>query len=230
VRRGETPRFFAGDATRMTRFDLYTTVHKGLRAGLFRALELAAAVTRILGFLAEHAEHEDDHVLPSLARHCPELAADLRSDHARTHGLEVELAQLVERLGGAGATERGSLGRRIADRLANLAAEHLRHMGVEESQGNRVLWANLGDGELLAIHGRIVGSVPPPRMAQWMELMLPTMSSSERVELVGGLRAALPVPVFVQVTAPARAVLGRDAWSAIEASLASPLAVHGGVA
>jgi hypothetical protein len=229
----------------MTRPDLYSTVHKGIRAGLFRALELAAAtdfgdeaaaaragaaVTRILGFLAEHAEHEDRCLLPSITAHCPDLAADLSSDHARTHGLELELGQLVRRIPEANASERVSLGRRVQDRLANLTSEHLRHMGVEESQANRVLWANLGDGELMAIHGRIVGAIPPARMAQWMELILPAASFPERLAMVGGLRANLPVPVFVQATALARAALGRDAWSAIEAALASPIAVHGGVA
>jgi hypothetical protein len=229
----------------MNRPDLYSTVHKGLRAGLFRATEIAAstdfageaaaaragtAVSRMLGFLAEHAEHEDRCVMPSIAAHCPELAADLANDHSRTHGLEVELSQLVRRLAEANVAERVSLGRRIQDRMANLAAEHLRHMGVEESQANRVLWANLGDAELLAIHGRILGAIAPARMAQWMELMLPAASHPERVAMVGGLRAALPVTVFVQATALARSALGRDAWAAIEAALASPLAVHGGVA
>src|SRR5689334_20975733 len=97
----------------MTRVDLYGAVHKGLRVQLFEtaalvgrtdftrareASEVAERVARLTSFLCEHAEHEDRIVLPVLAEIAPELAADLRADHARVEGLGAEVAKLGLRL------------------------------------------------------------------------------------------------------------------------------------
>jgi hypothetical protein len=188
-----------------TRLDLFGTVHKGLRAGMFgvtqqaagcdfgvkaEAIEMAAAVGRLLGFLHEHADHEEREVLPEIARCCPELAADLRSDHVRVDGLERELERIAERMAGADAPTRVSLGRRLQERLWILVAEHLRHMEREEIQANRLLWANLGDEELAAVEARIVGSIAPPRLAEWMALILPAASAPERALLLAKTGAA----------------------------------------
>jgi hypothetical protein len=211
-----------------SRPDLYGTVHKGLRASLFataalagrtdftrpaEAGEVAAAVIRLLGFLDEHAAHEDAVVMPVLATIAPELHADLRSEHARTDGLHRELAALAPRLGGASALERASLGRRLHDRLLRLAAEHVHHMQREEGDANRALWAHLDDAALAGLHGRVVGAIPPPRLAEWLALMLPAMSLPERAALLGGLRAQVPPSALAALVAPARVALGDEGWA-----------------
>jgi hypothetical protein len=211
----------------MQRVDLYGTVHKGLRAALFatardvaatdfsQAPETAAAaagVERLLAFLAEHAEHEDDAILPAIARVAPELQADLAAEHARVEGLGAELGRIAERLASASETERVSLGRRLHERMGLFVAEQLQHMAREEGQANRVLWAHFSDPELKEIEQRIVGAIPPARMAAWMELMLPAMNLAERAELVGELTAAVPADVLAQLLAGARAALGEPVW------------------
>lgn len=190
----------------MQRIDLYGPVHKGLRASLCDTAMLlgrtnfesekegcaaARAVERIIGFLDEHAEHEDRVLLPEILRHSPEFHAELRSDHARLDGLQEEAAAIAARLDSASAAERVSLGARLHERVWQLVAEHARHMQFEETRANRVLHAHFADGELLALHGRIVGAIPPARMAEWMEIMLPALSSSERTKIeaaAGGVR------------------------------------------
>lgn len=182
----------------MTRIDLFTTVHKGLRALLFgtaqmaaraefalpaEAAAVAAAILRLLGFLEEHAQHEEAEVLPLLARISPELAADLRSDHARDHGRERELARLANRLGRATESERISIGRRINDQLGLLIAEQLRHMEREELLANRVLWAHHDDEALAALHRRILQRIAPARLAEWLEILMPAVSRPEREAL-----------------------------------------------
>jgi hypothetical protein len=212
----------------MDRHDLYTTVHKGLRALLFEAAALVARtdfaqpeeaararerLDQLLAFLDEHAEHEDEVILPELVRIAPELHADLRSAHARVHGLQAEIAALAARLPGASLAERVSLGRRLHERLGLLVAEHLRHMEQEEVTTNRMLWAHKSDDELRAMHARIVGSIPPARLAEWFGSILPALNGAERGALLGGMRAELPPQVFDQVTSAARAALGPEAWA-----------------
>jgi hypothetical protein len=182
----------------MQRIDLYGPVHKGLRAALCETATLLgrtdfesreesraaqAAVGRILAFLDEHAEHEDRVILPEIGRRRPELQAELRSDHARIEGLQSEAAALAARLGAESAAERVSLGARLHERVWILVAEHARHMQAEESRANRVLHANLDDAELLILQERIVADIPPERMAEWMEIMLPALAPSERKAL-----------------------------------------------
>ena len=211
----------------MTRVDLYRTVHKGIRATLFEtaaavgrtefadaeeAVAAATAVRRMLGFLDEHARHEDAVVLPELSRISPELSAEIEADHARTNGLQREIEALVARLEGANEAERVALGARLHDRIPRLLAEHLHHMGREETEANRALWANLTDAELDALHRRIVGAIPPARFAEWLELFLPAVTRSERAAMIGGLRASVPAPVFDHLVAPARAALGPARW------------------
>ncbi len=181
-----------------TRFDLFTTIHKALRAALFDALQrvarcdpasaddaadVAATVRRLAGFLGEHADHEDREVLPELAQVSGELAADLQGGHARVRGLEHESARLAERLADAPPAERGSLLRRLHEALGSLVAEQLLHMKREENEVNRMLWAHRTDEQLLALHGRILSAIPPVRVGEWLEIMLPAVNAPERAAL-----------------------------------------------
>lgn len=83
----------------MARIDLYSTVHKGLRAELCQVATLAGrtdfaraeeadaaalAARRLVGHLETHAALEDREVMPELARGAPELHAELESEHRAT--------------------------------------------------------------------------------------------------------------------------------------------------
>ena len=158
----------------MARIDLYGPVHKALRSELFEvargvartdfanveeAGRTAAAIGRLVGFLDEHAEHEDEVVMPELAAVAPELFADLEADHARVEGLHRDLAALAARLEGATAAERVALGTRLHERAVRIVAEQLRHMDREEHEAQPALWANRTDAELEPMHGRILAAM-----------------------------------------------------------------------
>jgi hypothetical protein len=218
----------------MPRTDLYTTIHKAIRSEIFEttravaradfaevddAGRAAAAIRRLVGFLDEHALHEDEVLMPELARAAPELHAALEADHVRVDGLHRDLVTTTARLEGATQAERLALGQRLHERIVRLATEQLRHMDREEQEAQPVLWARFSDAELEALHGRIVGSIPPARMAEWLTVILPAVSVPERAVLLGGMRAAVPPPVFDALTAPARAALGERGWAATAAAI-----------
>lgn len=190
--------------TPTSRFELFTPVHKGLRAALFEtgallartdfsgaeeAARAARAVERVVAFLEEHAAHEDAVVLPVVEGLSPELAVALREDHARIDGLERELDGLAARLPGATEAERVAIGVRLHDRFGIVVAEHLRHMQREEHEVQRLLWAHRSDADLRALHGRILGRIARPRSAEWLELILPALSVPERAALTAELPA-----------------------------------------
>ena len=54
----------------------------------------------------------------------------------------------------------------------------------------------IGVDEVLALHGAIVGSIPPDEMARSLAFMLPAMNVDDRTELLGGMRMAAPPEAF----------------------------------
>lgn len=213
----------------MSRLDIYTPIHKAIRATLFdsaavlarttfadfgEASAVTASLRRLFAWLEEHAAHEDAVVMPELQRLVPELHAVLEGEHARLQGMQRELETLLPRLATADAAERTALGQRLHHLLHRLIAGQLGHLEREEVEVNRALWAHFDDAELHAMHARIMARIEPPRAAQWLGLMLPALSGSERRRVLADLRKQLPDGAFAAATAPARHALGEAAWQA----------------
>ena len=72
--------------------------------------------------------------------------------------------------------------------LASFTSAYLEHQDVEERVVMPALEAAIGVESTIAIHGAIVGSIPPDEMAQSLALMLPAMNIDERTALLGGIR------------------------------------------
>ncbi|HZX43178.1 MAG TPA: hemerythrin domain-containing protein [Myxococcaceae bacterium] len=211
----------------MNRPNRYQPIHKALRTALFDATALVArtdfahpgeasvaarAVATLLDLLDGHAHHEEEFVMPELARHAPALLAGLETDHGRLEGLQAELRALLPRTCSDVTPEREAAGQLLGRALTLLVADHLRHMDREETEAMPVLWAHLSEVELDAMDGRIRASVPPERMPLMMRLMLPAMSTPECAALLSAARAQMPPPVFSQLSGLAREVLGPERW------------------
>jgi hypothetical protein len=80
----------------------------------------------------------------------------------------------------------------VHETLGTLLSEHLRHMSLEETRANRILWAHLDDDELRAVLRRIAASIEPASLATWIELVRDSGNASERDELFPLLRTAAP--------------------------------------
>jgi len=213
----------------MNRPNLYRPIHKGLRSLLFDTTALVArtdfgdsaeanlavgAVALLLDLLDDHAGHEDSFVVPEISALAPPLAAQLEADHGRLDGLQAELRTLLPRARAAdpSAIEAGEL---LGRGLNLLVAEHLKHMDREETQAMAVLWANRTDAELFVIEGKIRASIPMEKMARFARILLPALSTPERVMMLVSARAALPPPAFAGLFALAREVLGPERLAAV---------------
>ena len=177
------------------RLDVFTPIHKGLRRNLFETaialgrtdftsvVETEAAeklVTECLTYLREHAEHEDRHVVPEIARLAPELAATLAEEHPELERAAIAIDSLWSRFAPLGPEERMAMGAELARRFQALVATQLRHMDREEREVNAVFWAHLDDRDLGALTRRIVVSIPPARVLRWrQEVLVPAWSAKE---------------------------------------------------
>lgn len=212
----------------MNRPNRYQPIHKALRAALFDATVLVArtefsdqgeanvaarTVATLLDVLDSHAHHEEEFVMPVVARHAPALVASLETEHGRLEGLQAELRALLPRTCSDVAAEREAAGQLLGRALTLLVADHLRHMDREETEAMPVLWAHQSEEELDAMDARIRGAIPPERMPVMLRLMLPAMSTAESARLLTTARAQMPPPVFAQVSGLARDVLGPERWA-----------------
>jgi len=178
------------------RLDVFTPIHKGLRRTLFETAiaigrtdfaspaETEAAeklVTDCLTYLREHAEHEDHHVIPEIARLAPALAATLAEEHPQLERAAIAIDSLWARFAPLGPEERLAMGGELARRFQALVAMQLRHMDREEREVNAVFWARVDDRDLAAMSRRIVVNIPPARLLTWQQdVLFPARSAPER--------------------------------------------------
>jgi hypothetical protein len=208
-----------------SRFDLYGPVHKGVRALMadtvlrFGSLDLdderelqetCGQALDMLALLRSHVDHEDEHIHPLLERCRAGGAEQATQEHVRHR-------QVLETLAGEVRALLAFPSRAAADalyqNLAELMAENLHHMRLEDIEHQAVLWAHYSDAELAALDGRIVASIPPKELMMFLRWMLPAMSPPQRLGLMLGLRAQAPATVHMAVSRLAQQHLPAKAWT-----------------
>jgi hypothetical protein len=202
--------------------DLYRDIHKGIRAELFSITEaagnadpssapdrmaLADHVDAVAAVLASHAHHEDLAIDPVLDVHLPALAERISSDHERLEASFDRVVDLASSAVGAHSAQQRRLIQLLHLDLSSFTSEYLAHLVLEERVVMPALETAIGLDAVIAIHGSIVGSIPPEEMARTLAFMLPAMNTDDRVELLGGMREGAPQDVFEGVIGLAGSVL-----------------------
>jgi hypothetical protein len=214
--------------------DLYRDIHKGIRAELFATtvqagsldpgddaarVALARRVRGVRELLVAHAAHEDTHVQPLLEEHTPALAGEVARAHARIETTLVVLDDAADAAMRAPAVEQRPRVHELYLDLALFTATYIEHEEVEERLVMPALEAAVGVDTVIAVHGAIVGSLPPDEMASSLAIMLPAMNVEDRTELLAGMQATAPATAFAGVWALARSVLDERDTAAVAARL-----------
>jgi len=207
-----------------SRFDLYGPVHKGLRTFLADTMQRVGSldvedaaqlqdacnqVLDLLDLLRSHVDHEDKHIHPLLERCRAGAAVQATDEHVQHRQVLEALASEVR---GLLATPSYPAADALYQGLAELMAENLVHMRLEDLGHQQLLWAHYSDAELAELDGRIVGSLSPREMMLFLRWMLPAMSPPQRLGLMLGLRAQAPVTVQMAVARLAQQHLPARAW------------------
>lgn len=103
---------------------------------------------------------------------------------------------------------------RGAARTADDHVEHIAHIAA--------LWAHYRDDELMALHHRIVSSLPPQENLLVMRWMIPAITPAERAQTLGGMRAGAPAEAFAAVLDAVRPHLDDRAWDRLARALGVP--------
>jgi hypothetical protein len=207
---------------RIPAVDLYRDIHKGIRAELFAVTvtagsidpsdrcdraALADHITSVAGVLESHAHHEDAVIDPVLERHLPQLANEINTDHERLEAMFASITDLAGVAVDAAATEQRRLLQLLHLDLARFTSSYLEHIDLEERAVMQRLPQLIGIEEIAAMHGAIVGSIPPDEMARSLAFMLPAMNVDDRTELFTGMRLTAPPEAFDATIGLARSVL-----------------------
>ncbi len=209
------------------RADLYTEVHKGLRRALTSLLNDAGrldvtdpkAVVNfndelgfLTGLLSEHAENEDMYVQPLLDPAETDLAATIEAAHQE---LETEINAVMEAYQQLGETDEEpapSAGKSAYYKLSAFIGRYLVHMSTEELEVMPYLQGRLTDPELMDITNQLRGSIPPPRMADYLKLMIPAMNIQERTAMFSGMKTFAPPEALDGACQLAQSVLDEQEW------------------
>lgn len=179
----------------MNRVDLFTTIHKGVRALLFdTSIEAARVditsnrdvdglVERIdlmLELLEEHEIVEHAEILPLIELVDRPLADELGRAHDELVAVGGSVDRAARNLVFAPEDARAPHLRELRRVLDTASIKYLSHLTHEETVVNAVLWGAFGDDELLAVHDRIVARLGQERVRQWETILEPVMNPSER--------------------------------------------------
>jgi hypothetical protein len=220
------------------RFDMYTTIHKALRAFMADTLlavgrmdvaddlefaQVTQRVLELLDFCTSHLTHENEYVHSAMEARAPGASEAIAHEHVEHEQHIAQLAQAVSRLRACEPQQRAMAALGLYRELSLFVAQNFQHMHVEETAHNAVLWARYTDAELGALHGRLVGSIPPAKMMMVARWMVPFMNPAERTGMLAGIRANAPAPAFQAVLDTVRSHLTEQEWAKLMRSLDLPV-------
>lgn len=219
------------------RVDIYALIHKAVRAFMCETLTMLgsldgsdertladglAQVRSLAAFCASHLRHENAFVHTAMEARQPGSAQALQAEHVQHEEELAHLLALVQAVEDSKGQPRDITLMQLYRRLALFVGENLKHMHVEETEHNAVLWSAYTDEELIDIEQAIVASIPPEESAVGMGWMIPAMNPSERAEKLAGIRAHAPAPVFDALLGIAEARLSQCDWIKLQQALALP--------
>jgi Hemerythrin HHE cation binding domain len=222
----------AAAAPQPPRMDLYTTIHKALRHFMADTLVRVGAMdiddahdrhdtlqqlNALLAMLRSHVAHENQFIHAAVEQQRPGALQRISDDHdlhlATIEELEAQAQALPE------AHDRDGAALRLYRQLALFVAENLEHMHVEESSNHALLWALFSDGELVALHDRLLASVPMPVMAVAWRWMAGALNLKDLAGMLVAMQCGMPGEAFQGVLALMRPHMGARRWGRLAAQL-----------
>jgi hypothetical protein len=196
------------------RFDIYAPIHKGLRLGAARMLErlgradwsdaakrgaVLAELRHHLALAQEHLQHEDAELHVALRDRAPDLAHTLDHEHHDHQVAFVRLEALIQDVEAAPEPRRARAGHALYLAFSIHFAEDMLHMAHEEQQAMPLLQQHFPDAELMAMDERIVRTIPPERMLDYLRLMIPAATPEGRAALLRAIRQGAPPEIFAGI-------------------------------
>lgn len=216
-----------------SRYNIYTLIHKGLRASLCQNLvDLGKldntdpdAVTRqlditgdLLHFCRGHLAHENNFIHPVIQK-LDKNPLQTIADHHEHETAIAELQHRIAAIRNLPATERAAALQEFYGLFSLFAAENFTHMRIEETYNAELLWQHFSDAEIHAIEQQIVNSLSPEENLLALLMILPNITHAERALFLQGFRQAVPADAFNATVAMLKPLLSTKDWLKLNQSL-----------
>lgn len=218
-----------------SRFNIFNQIHKGLRAMLYdtalriqqtdfsqdgQAVNTILQLEKLLVYYDQHADHEDEFILPVIRKHARLLVEELESEHVTDHALSASLNKYIKEWRAAVNEEaKRRAGHHILYDFNAFIAFNLYHMNKEELMFNQVLWEHYTDGEIFAIDHALVSTVAPDVLIDMSRWMMRGISNEEVIGWLNGIKNNAPPEVFSVFMNLAEEELSPNRLKDIQASL-----------
>jgi len=196
------------------RYDSYVVIHKALRALAADTLvrlgrmdtdddadthAVIEQVRRAIALGESHLLKEETFVHPAMEARAPGSTRRAATDHASHTEAFARIRAACDDVAGSRGAVRAAAAKGLYRRYALLMAEDLAHMDTEETANNAVLWARHTDAEIVALVERLVASIPPETLTQYLPWMVAANAPRDRVKLLEGLKQGMPNAAFFRV-------------------------------
>ena len=217
-----------------TRVDLYVGIHKALRALMADILVavgrmdpddasefewVSSRVLQLADVCTSHLTHENEFIHVAMEACQPGSSARVAQEHVEHGDAIARLKEAVLQMHACQGEPRARAALALYQQLALFIAHNFEHMHVEETTHNQTLWAHYSDEELLALHGRLLASIPPQENLFVMRWMIPAMTPAERLEVLGGMKAHAPAPAFAAALDVVQPHLDLHGWAKLSRGL-----------
>ena len=217
------------------RYNVFNQIHKGLRGMLYNtALQLQQTdfaepeadatvqqLEQVLQFFDEHAENEDQFILPHIKKHNPQLVDELEKDHDIDHRLTQTLFDHIQEWKTTTQPDqKDAVGQRLFFAFNEFIAFNLYHMNKEENVLMYLLWKHYTDAEIHQMEGEILKSIPPQTLFAESRWMMRSISNNEVIGWLSGVKQGAPAPVFSTFLQMAEDELSADRLTKVQAALA----------
>lgn len=218
-----------------SRYNIFNQIHKGLRAMLYdtalriqqtdfsqeeQAVPTMLQLEKLLVYFDQHADHEDEFILPAIRKHAKLLVEELESEHVTDHALSHSLNKHIKEW-------RSSLNENVKRRAGfhmlydfnSFVAFNLYHMNKEELLFNQVLWEHYTDEEIFLIEHALISTIPPDMLVDESRWIMRGINNEEVIGWLNGVKNNAPPEVFAVFMALAEEELPANRLKDVQESL-----------
>jgi len=219
----------------MQRVKLFEAAHKGLRNALSQfsfllgkcdfnnsvdIAKLHSLGKDVFMMLSTHANDENSVILTALEEKIPGSSKHDMEDHERLEQEQDAIEKLlddIKELNAKGAEASGS-GAELYIKFSKFHGDYLLHTVEEETETQRMLWENFTDQELHVMRGKIIGRFTPEAFEKWQSYIMPAITQSDLLMMLGGMKANAPEQ-FTKLVVMAEKFLPAEEFTAIKEKL-----------
>ena len=217
------------------RYPIYQNIHKAIRHMMYStAMALGSADFRdqksmresldqlsgTITNLQEHAEHEESFVHPPLESRVPGITKSFDQNHEDDERLFDRIRELGNKIEAAGDNDqRVILGNQLYGIFNTYIGDYLGHLDREETELEQALWDHFTDQELADIDHKIMDSIPPESMAEFVPTICSSWNASELTAILVAMKQGTPPEEFAGMLQMMEQATPAATWETVRRAL-----------